>query len=79
MGWFSLSICGVLKQCLGLAWAMELCLLRELNLALQNSIFISQMSIWDLSPGFVLVSPKGLRSIPLALGQRGLQRARQGG
>ena len=33
MGWFSPSICGVLRQCLGLAWALELCLLRELYLA----------------------------------------------
>ena len=57
---------------------MELCLLREPDLALHSSIFISQMRIWALRPEFVLVSPKGPRSVPLALGQRGRRRSRPG-
>lgn len=54
MGWFSPSICGVLRQCPGLVQALEPCLPRELYLASQSSI--SQMIIWDLRPVLALVS-----------------------
>lgn len=54
MGWFSPSICGVRRQCLGLVWALELCLPRELYLASLSSI--SQMIIWDRRPVLALVS-----------------------